>query len=450
LLLGLAFTAHDKSIIFRREYPQLASLEDRSREIVKQAGRYNSISKKWSNLPGGRLVEFGAVQYEKDVEKYQGRPHDLIGFDEITHFTRRQFDFLTGWNRSTKEGQRCRIVATGNPPTTPEGQWVLDYWAPWLDVDHELYPYPPGKLLWFVTVNGEDRIVDGPGSVEIEGEVYQPHSRSFIPAKLQDNPDLRDTNYASVLQAMPEPLRSQMLYGSFDVGVIDDPWQVIPTAWVEAAMQREPSEQVGLSSLGVDVARGGKDETIIAPRCGDVYGDWVIFPGKSTPDGGYVAAQVVKHYRHGAHIFVDVVGVGGSVYDALSGSYPGLVHAVGGGEAAQDTYGRRYTDASGQLEFKNLRSWSIWRFRELLNPDHSQIVLPKDSKLKADLCAPRWKLTPPIAQSEAKGRIQVESKEDIKKRLGRSPDRGDAVIYASLPEEHFRVGRQYGESRAYW
>lgn len=441
LLLGLAFTAHDKSIIFRREYPQLASIEDRAREIAAGHGSYNSMAKRWSGLPDGRVIEFGAVQYEQSVEKYQGRPHDLIGFDELTHFTRKQFEFLTGWNRSTKPGQRCRIVATGNPPTSPEGQWVLDYWAPWLDKDHPLYPTPPGELLWYITVGGEDRIVDGPDEIEIDGEVHKPHSRTFIPARLSDNPDLAGTNYASVLQAMPEPLRSQMLYGSFDITPEDDPWQVVPTAWVEAAMAREPSENVGLSSLGVDVARGGKDQTIIAPRYGDRYGELVVFPGSATPDGGMVAAQVVANHSGGADIFVDVVGVGSSVYDALAGSYP--AHAVSGGEAAMDSGGKRYRDESGQLEFKNLRSWMIWRFRELLNPATSTICLPSDNRLKADLCAPRWKLTPPIAESgqsntdKSKGRIQVESKDDIKKRLGRSPDRGDAVIYASLPSEHY-------------
>lgn len=444
MLLGLAFTAHDKSIIFRREYPQLASIEDRAREIANGIGSYNSMAKRWSGLPDGRVIEFGAVQYEQSVEKYQGRPHDLIGFDELTHFTRKQFEFLTGWNRSTKQGQRCRIVATGNPPTSPEGQWVIDYWAPWLDKDHTLYPTPPGELLWYITVGGEDRIVDGPSPVEIDGEVHRPHSRTFIPARLTDNPDLAGTNYSSVLQAMPEPLRSQMLYGSFDITPEDDPWQVIPTAWVEAAMAREPLESVGLSALGVDVARGGKDQTIIAPRYGDRYGDLVVFPGHSTPDGSMVAAQVVEHYQDDADIFVDVVGVGSSVYDALSGSYP--THAVSGGEAAMDSDGKRYRDESGQLEFKNLRSWMIWRFRELLNPETSTICLPHDNRLKADLCSPRWKLTPPIAEAghnnaeKAKGRIQVESKDDIKKRLGRSPDRGDAVIYASLPPEHFAAG----------
>ena len=448
-MLGLAFTAHTESIIFRREYPQLKALIKRSREIADGHGRYNGTEKIWTGLPGDRTIEFGAVQHEWDVEKYQGRPHELLGFDEITHFTRSQFDFLTGWNRSAT-GERCRIVATGNPPTSTEGQWVLEYWGPWLSSDHGLFPYPPGKLLWFVTVGGEDRIVDGPEPVEIEGELYTPHSRTFIPASLQDNPDLAGTNYASVLQAMPEPLRSQMLYGSFDVSPLDDPWQIIPTAWVDAAIERwkqsQPEQE--LTALGVDVARGGQDETIISKRRGDYYDALVVFPGSATPDGPMVASQVVNHHQKGALIFVDVVGVGSSVFDALSGSYE--TYAVSGGEKAARPNGKRYTDQPGNLEFTNLRSWMIWRFRELLDPANaSKVCLPPDNKMKGDLCAPRWKLVPPIAGSKAKGRIQVESKDDIKKRLGRSPDRGDAVMYASFEREHFKpIPMKFGKGVA--
>lgn len=439
LLLGLAFTAHQNSIIFRREYPQLKALIQRSRQIASGHGRYNGTEKAWS-MNSGRIVEFGAVQHEWDVEKYQGRPHSFIGFDELPHFTRAQFEFLTGWNRSA-DGERCRIVASGNPPTTPEGAWVKEYWGPWLDSDHELYPYPPGELLWFVTVEGKDQIVDEPDSVEIEGEVYEPHSRSFIPASLSDNPDLAKTSYRSVLMAMPEPLRSQMLYGSFDITPDDDPWQVIPTAWVEAAMRRwEKPPEGKQTALGVDVARGGKDETILAPVHGYHFNVPIVFAGQSTPNGPKVAAQVIQSLDPNAIAFIDVVGVGSSVYDNCENI---TAYAVNGAEKAADKRKKPYTDKSGKLEFNNLRSWMTWRFRELLDPDSGiDIILPRDNKLKADLCAPRW---------EAKlGKICVESKKDIKKRIGRSPDRGDAVIYASLPEEHFKVGRQYGESRAHW
>lgn len=451
LLLGLAFTAHKKSIIFRREFPQLAALEDRSKEISNGIGSYNSMTKRWSGLPGDCIVEFGAVQHEDSKNKYQGRPHDFIGFDELTHFTRSQFEFLTGWNRSAS-GHRCRIVASSNPPTTPEGAWVKEYWGPWLNSDHDLYPYPPGELLWFVTIGETDQIVDGPGPVVIDDVELIPHSRSFIPAKLSDNPDLHGTNYRAVLMAMPEPLRSQMLYGSFDITPEDNPWQVIPTAWVEAAQKRwkgSSKPDTPQAALGVDVARGGKDETILAHRHGWWYGELIVYPGSSTPDGASVAAQVQQHLGPGSAAFIDVVGVGSSVYDHCTGLE---AYAVSAGTKAENPYGERYTDKSGQLEFVNLRSWMIWRFRELLDPAEGVgMALPPDNKLKADLCAPRWKMLPPTAGSKAKGRISVESKEEVKKRIGRSPDRGDAVQYAAVPRDHFEEPRAtFSQSEVIW
>ena len=126
LLLGVAITQAYESIIFRREYPQLKGLIDDSKKILSSyRKKYNTVDKVWRDIPGGRMLEFGAVQHEDSKEKYQGRPHDFVGFDELTHFTRTQFDFLTGWNRSAS-GHRCRIIASCNPPTSPEGPGVKE------------------------------------------------------------------------------------------------------------------------------------------------------------------------------------------------------------------------------------------------------------------------------------------------------------------------------------
>jgi hypothetical protein len=77
----------------------------------------------------------------------------------------------------------------------------------------------------------------------------------------------------------------------------------------------------------------------------------------------------------------------------------------------------------GTLSFFNKRAEAWWRFREELDPDQqggSAIFLPPDPRLLADLTAPTWEMT-------TRG-VKVESKEDIKDRLSRSPDRGDAVV----------------------
>ncbi len=161
LLLGLALTRHKRSIIFRREYTQLRAIEDRAIEIVGHRRGYNASDKIW-NLPDGRRLELGAAARPGDEQKFQGRPHDLKAFDEIGHFTESQFRFLRGWLRSTDPGQRCRVVATGNPPTSTEGDWVIRHWAPWLDQQHA-NPARPGELRWFAVVDGAEVEVENAG-----------------------------------------------------------------------------------------------------------------------------------------------------------------------------------------------------------------------------------------------------------------------------------------------
>src|SRR6266702_2550260 len=71
LLIGLATTAHRKSVIFRREYRQLRDLIDYSRTVIGANGRFNSTAMLW-RLPGGRSIEFGAAEYANDVQAFQG------------------------------------------------------------------------------------------------------------------------------------------------------------------------------------------------------------------------------------------------------------------------------------------------------------------------------------------------------------------------------------------
>ncbi|KAF0146670.1 MAG: phage terminase large subunit [Rhodospirillaceae bacterium] len=422
LLLGLAVTRHQRALICRREAVQVKGLEDRAREIIGTAGRYNGQDKVWRLHNGRRMTEFGSVREAHDWRKYQGRPYDLIAFDEAANFLETQVRALMGWNRTTVPDQRCRVVMAFNPPTSADGFWIIDYFGPWLDRRHP-DPAKPGDLRWYVTgPDGKDMAVPGPEPVEVNGEWRKPKSRTFVPARVEDNPYLMATDYMSTLDALPEPLRSMLRHGDMTAGQDDDVWQVIPTAWVEAAQKRWTPERprgVPMSALGVDVARGGRDSTVLVPRYGHWYGQLVVVPGTATPDGPAVAGLAVAHVRDGAPIQVDVIGVGSSVYDHLRGARL-QVAGIHGAESAQ---GR---DRSGRLEFANRRTELWWKVREALDPaTGSNLALPPDRALLADLCAPRWTLRA--------SRIQVETKEDIIKRLGRSPDRGDAVVYA-LPD----------------
>jgi len=301
LILGAA-GQHRRSIIFRREYPQLKGIIDRSIEIYNGQGRFTKSPVPLWELSGSRSIEFGAVQHLGDEKKYQGRAHDLKAFDEITHFFEAQFRYLTGWRRSSDPKQRTRVIATGNPPTDTDGEWIIRFWAPWLDKTHP-FPARNGELRWFTTIAGKDIEVpdDRPFVLVDDKIVYEfdpanfkatdvitPLSRTFIPARVEDNPIYMASGYMATLQAMPEPLRSKMLYGDFSAGREDDAWQVIPTEWVELAQKRWQERwppSTPLSAIGVDVARGGGDKTILSPRYDNYFGPQECYPGSATPDG---------------------------------------------------------------------------------------------------------------------------------------------------------------------
>lgn len=442
LVLGLALTSHRHSIIYRREYPQLRGIVERGNELVGDLASYNSQDHIW-RCKDGRVIELGAVQFVDDVTKFQGRPHDLVAFDELPNFVEAQYRFLIGWNRSTKPNQRTRVVATGNPPTGPEGEWVIKYWGPWLDPS---YPNPakPGELRWFAVIAGKD--VERPDGQPFyhDGELIRPRSRTFIPARLSDNPYLATTGYGAVLQGLPEPLRSQLLYGDFTITQQDNPWQVIPTQWVRDAMKRWTPDRptietlqrvaatptrnarqiavgkpVPLSAVGADIARGGSDKTVLAPRYGAWFDKLQVYDGKQTPNGPSVVALLLPLVKDGGVANIDGIGIGSSVVDLMKGYVGERANAI---IFSQGSDARDKTNTFG---FLNMRAQAYWQFREQLSPEAEiPLALPPDDELLIDLTAPQYTML-------VTG-VKIESKEDIRKRIGRSPDKGDAVVLASM------------------
>ena len=417
LACGKALTQHQKVLILRREATQLTGIIDRFTELLGGRDGFNGAERIW-RLPG-KQIEFGSTPGLTDWNKYQGRPHDLLVFDEAANFLEAQVRALLGWLRSVDPQQICQAMLTFNPPTSVEGRWIVDFFAPWLDTKHP-NPAMPGEVRWFAMVDGKE--VERPDGQPFThaGDLITPMSRTFIPSRVSDNPYLMGTNYMTTLQSLPEPLRSQMLNGDFQAGMQDDPWQVIPTAWVEAAQARwiRPPKLEPMDSVGVDVARGGDDNTIIARRHGMWFDDPLVHPGKSTPDGPAVAGLAISAVRDHAVIHIDVIGVGASPFDFLREARQHVI-GVNVSEAAQGA------DKSGRLRFFNLRSELWWRMREALDPaNNTGISLPPDRRLLSDLCAPTWSLSGST--------IKVASREEILHKLGRSPDFGSAYILALI------------------
>lgn len=425
LLLGLAMNAHHRSLILRRKYADLNGLTE---ELVKLYGSRDGFaggSRPKLRTDDGRLIEFGACQHLGDEQGWQGQPHDFIGFDECVQFLETQVRFLMAWNRSAEPGQRCRVVLASNPPVDVQGDWIIDFFGPWLNPQHP-NPAKDGELRWFVTdENGKDLEVEDNNAVEIDGKLLEPHSRTFIKAKLADNPFLAKTDYAKRLDAMPEPYRSAFRDGNFMASREDASDQLIPTQWVREAQARwqpAPPEGIPMCAVSGDIACGGKDETIISARYDYWFAPLVAKPGVETPTGREAAAMVLANRRDNCHIIIDMGGgYGNEVFsclkDNLSPESLGKLIAYKGADGTT----RRTKDS--MVGYTNKRSEAYWKFREALDPSQpggSPIQLPDDAKLLADLTAPTFKL-------ETRG-YKVEPKEDVCKKLGRSTDRGDAVI----------------------
>lgn len=139
--------------------------------------------------------------------------------------------------------------------------------------------------------------------------------------------------------------------------------------------------------------------------------------------------------RRPALAIVDTDGLGAGVTDRLreQGFTVNAFHASTSSSAR---------DRSGELGFANNRAAAWWSLREALDPaSGSELELPDDDQLLGDLTAAHWTI-------RSGGLIQLEAKTEIRKRLGRSPDAGDAVVMAFWEEPRRRGPRMKFYGRA--
>ena len=205
-----------------------------------------------------------------------------------------------------------------------------------------------------------------------------------------------------MLASLPEELRRAYRDGDFSVGIRDADFQVIPTAWVIAAEERwkpDGGNGLAMTAMALDPAGGGRDSAELARRYGSWYAELISAKGQETADGSATAATVVRYRRDNAPVIIDVGGgYGGGVMLRLTDNGIEPTAFNGANESTEKT-------KDGQLAFANKRAETWWKFREALDPDQpdgSAIALPPDPELRADLCAPAWKLTHAGSCSKAK------------------------------------------------
>lgn len=179
---------HYRAIYFRRTFPNLQKMIDRSWEIFPHhGGKWNGELKRWQ-FPSGAIYKFGHMKDESDKYNYQSDEYAYIAFDELTQFTETQYLYLHSRCRSPHAGMRCYIRAASNPGN------IGHAWVKRRFID----PIPPYQTL-----------IDEKTGL----------SRCFIPAKVYDNKILVDADplYLKRLEGLPENDRRMLLEGDWDV-----------------------------------------------------------------------------------------------------------------------------------------------------------------------------------------------------------------------------------------
>lgn len=209
--------------------------------------------------------------------------------------------------------------------------------------------------------------------------------------------------------------------------------QIVPLSWIEAAILREvPKHAPGQEWLGHDVARFGDDESALCLIQGRQQVSIEAWLGaRTTENAGRVTAEIRKRGIPADHCAVDVIGIGSGVVDGCHENALDVL-AVNVAEASS------ILDEVGKPKFANLRSQIWWGAREALDPENPDALAldPADTHLHGELSAVKWKF-------DAQGRIKAEPKDEMKKRLGWSPDRADSFCLAV----YARAG---GSKRAKW
>lgn len=222
------------AVIFRRQSIQITQeggLWDSSYEVYR--GIKGTIPKTYPRyhwkFKSGARIGFAHIDGDKDLGKWQGSQIALIGFDELTHFTKKQFFYMMSRNRSASRIEPY-IRATCNPDAD---SWVAEFISWWIDQDTG-YPIQErsGVIRYMVHINDiiswfdtEDEGIDFAKQHGLDEYKAKKSVKSvtFIASTLQDNKILmeNDPGYLANLLALTEVEKERLLNGN---------WKIKPSA----------------------------------------------------------------------------------------------------------------------------------------------------------------------------------------------------------------------------
>jgi predicted phage terminase large subunit-like protein len=188
------------ALVLRRDTTQLRDLISKTEALYPALGAKLNLTTGTWRFPSGARVWFTHCEHETDVSRFDGQEFHLVVFDELTHFTEKQYRAIRARIRGTDPTLPRATRATTNPGG-PGHEWVFARFAAWLDPKHPR-PSESGRLRWYT---GDDEVARGtPDAL----------SRTFVPARLEDNPHVTPEYRAALLQL--DPLRrAQLLSGDW-------------------------------------------------------------------------------------------------------------------------------------------------------------------------------------------------------------------------------------------
>lgn len=201
--------------LFRRTYPMIANpgglLDECKKMYLPLGAKYNHTSAQW-RWPSGATINLSSLQFDKDLQNYQGAQLTFVGFDEVTQFTQDQVLFLWGRARS-KTGIKPTLRATLNPDAD---SWCYKFLYHWIDPSSG-FPIKErsGKIRHFKVENGLFVWFDSPQHDERGHKTTT--SATFIPATIDDNQALMaaDASYRQRLMQLPDAERERYLHGNW-------------------------------------------------------------------------------------------------------------------------------------------------------------------------------------------------------------------------------------------
>jgi len=374
---------------------------------------------------GSEIVAYGRKPADYDQAAFQGihARYVLVIIDEADGVPEGLFDAVD----SLATNRHARVLAIGNPDNPGS---------------HFSIVCRPGSGWNVITIDGlqspnftEEKVrQDAPLTYQFMVDNGIPFSTEWIPDALEDmllSPLWVEERLkrwgvtrvevdGEVTWACPALWQSKVR-GEFP----DDASEgLIPLGWIIAAQRRwsefyerggDESQMAGTRVYGVDVARYGGDDTVVADRQGDLL---IRVERWGMQDTMTTVNRLMPRLEYlGSCVGVDVIGVGAGVVDRLRELRKRVVAFNASGRTNEK-------DQTGEWTFPNRRSASWWGLRERLDPaNNSKVMLPPDEMLAAELSAPKWHVA-------AGAKIVVEEKDQTRKRLGRSPDTADAVVIA--------------------